>query len=477
MGFFSWLLNAFQASVINDIWFEVCLFSGFAAMVAAVSELTEANLGISNQLLTVLGTVLGLVVSFRTSSAYERYQEGRKLWTSIQLMSRNLASLIWIHVPTDRPLKVDQPADPSRNRRLEALIEKKSMINLVQAFSVSVKHFLRGEAGIYYEDLYPLVSFLPKFAQGSNGGPAEPLPVWHAPNAPKRKASAPASLGSAGTLDSNSGGDLEKGLAAPECEFELRPARNPPQTTIYDAVPFLILLKPFVQPIVRLVRKANKNDESTNLLGRKRKAQIAEGNVPLEITLFLHSYYAHVMKEGWLVPATAAGFLNHLNALQDAVANLERVRNTPIPFAYQAHLRMCMWLYLLLLPFQIYAAYKWLTIPATAFASFLLLGFLEIGQEIEDPFGYDLNDIDVDSICVAIGRELHEISAHPAPHPDTYIFTRDNQPFAPADRRTADEIVRDTSHGYHAADSSGMGSIHSTLLKNWREVNLVTRKR
>jgi predicted membrane chloride channel (bestrophin family) len=38
-----------------------------------VSNLTEVNLGISSALLTVLGTVLGLVISFRTSSAYERY--------------------------------------------------------------------------------------------------------------------------------------------------------------------------------------------------------------------------------------------------------------------------------------------------------------------------------------------------------------------------------------------------------------------
>jgi len=41
-----------------------------------------------------------------------------------------------------------------------------------------------------------------------------------------------------------------------------------------------------------------------------------------------------------------------------------------------------MWMYLFLLPFQIYNAYKWLTIPGTAFAAFLLLGFLEIGREV-----------------------------------------------------------------------------------------------
>lgn len=41
-------------------------------------------------MLTVLGLVLGLVVSFRTSSAYERYSEGRKLWSDLTLTSRNI---------------------------------------------------------------------------------------------------------------------------------------------------------------------------------------------------------------------------------------------------------------------------------------------------------------------------------------------------------------------------------------------------
>ncbi|KZV90165.1 UPF0187-domain-containing protein [Exidia glandulosa HHB12029] len=463
MGFVAFCLNRFQATVINDIWFEICFFSGIAAMVASVSHFTPAELGISNQLLTVLGTVLGLVVSFRTSSAYERYQDGRKLWTAIQLMSRNLASLIWIHVPTERAAKPGE--DPSRNRRLEAIIEKKSMINLVQAFGVSVKHFLRGEGGPFYEDLHPLISFLPRFAAHHQGVPEhESLPVWH--GAPRREPSS-----AAATLN---GGDLEKGVSRDDPV--LLPARNPPASTIYDMLPFLILLKPLIQPIVRLIKHSNKEGERTNLLGRKRKVLVAEGNIPLEISLFLHSYYAFVLKQGWLAVAPANAFLNSLNSLQDAVANLERVRNTPIPFAYQAHLRMCMWMYLFLLPFQIYNAYGWLTIPATAFASFLLLGFLEIGQEIEDPFGYDMNDLDIDSICIAIGRELHEITAHPAPEPSSYIFTAENQPFAPADRRTAKDIVDDVAHEYHGADT-GMGSVHRTLLANWREVNTLTRKK
>ena len=46
-------------------------------MVVLVSEFTSVHLGVSNQLLTVLGLVLGLVISFRTSSAYERCVQTR----------------------------------------------------------------------------------------------------------------------------------------------------------------------------------------------------------------------------------------------------------------------------------------------------------------------------------------------------------------------------------------------------------------
>lgn len=85
-----WTLEKFQATVINDIWPETAFFTLIAlstccllpvsilssehnsTVVSLVSELTPHKLEISGALLTVLGTVLGLVISFRTSSAYER---------------------------------------------------------------------------------------------------------------------------------------------------------------------------------------------------------------------------------------------------------------------------------------------------------------------------------------------------------------------------------------------------------------------
>lgn len=91
-GAISGLSKKFRATVINDIWPEVLFFTlvgasawtfhfdvlanietHFTALVVSlVSHYTSTQLVVSNGILTVLGTVLGLVISFRTSTAYER---------------------------------------------------------------------------------------------------------------------------------------------------------------------------------------------------------------------------------------------------------------------------------------------------------------------------------------------------------------------------------------------------------------------
>ncbi|EPQ58735.1 hypothetical protein GLOTRDRAFT_19752, partial [Gloeophyllum trabeum ATCC 11539] len=471
-------LKKLKATVIVDIWPQVLFFTLIATMVSLVSDMTTTSLAISNQMLTVLGTVLGLVVSFRTSSAYERYQEGRKLWTSILLASRNLAHMVRKSSGSDAQ---DDEKTKKQKQLLSAVIEKKTMINLIQAFSVSVKHFLRGEAGIYYEDLYPLVCFLPRYATHPPERPsdADMLPLWKASNmvnTPAESSDKPLHLPQATKVQSDPGPeasaatsnrigrrkrrdtfDPEKALPYVPSDKPLLPARNPPGSSVVD--------------IFRVLFTGGKRGGWRH----PRPTSISiESNIPLEITLFLSSYLAWLLKKGYLTPAIATGITNNIASLQEAVTNLERIRSTPLPFAYQAHLRMTIWLYLFFLPFQIYSAFKYLTIPATAFASFLLLGFLEIGQEIENPFNYDDNDLDLDGFCLSIQRELHEITAHTSPEPDTYIFSMWNQPFAPGDRRNAEEMMNDVSHEYLSPDT-GVASLRRTLLKSWRDVDGMTR--
>ncbi|KAJ6511649.1 Bestrophin, RFP-TM, chloride channel-domain-containing protein [Mycena vulgaris] len=495
-----WTLKKFNATVINDVWPEVSFFTLVATMVVLVTKMTPHSLAVPNSLLTVLGTVLGLVISFRTSTAYERYQEGRKMWTNISIASRNIAQIIWIHVPFDR---VDK--DKNKMTTVQSVIEKKTMVNLVQAFSVSVKHFLRAEPGVYYEDLYPLICFLPRYANpGGPVTPADMLPLWHASeddDYPLHTAEAPTpqrSFSESGVQDASFSStekgrstlhrgqsepapsklrraktfDPEAALADVQSHRPLHPARNPPEASFLDYFPiFRIFAWIFSSCSRRLRKKAHK---------KKRKGPLAESNVPLEITIYLSAYLAHLLRNGWLMPAVATGLMNNIASLQDTMTNLDRIGSTPLPFAYQAHLRMSLWMYLFFLPFQVVSSFGYLCIPGTAFASFLLLGFLEIGQEIENPFNYDLNDLDLDAFCLGIQRELHEVTAHTTPDPTQFIFSAWNQPLAPGDRRSAEELTANAGEDYrhtdHGDSEPGMMSIRRVLLKNWRDVDRITRQ-
>jgi len=250
----------------------------------------------------------------------------------------------------------------------------------------------------------------------------------------------------------------------------LKAARNPPHTTGYDYVPLLLIFK----PIVNLFKKEPSTTRRT-ATGRKIKPEVGDSNVPLEISLFLSTYIGWVIRTpGLAQPAIASALVANIATLQDTLSNLERIANTPLPFAYQAHLRMSLWLYLFFLPFQIWSSFHYMTIPGTAFASFLFLGFLEIGQEIENPFNYDLNDLDLDNFCLTIQRELHEITAHTVPNPSEYVFTGWNQPFAPTDRRTAQELLQDPEYK-HQDTEAGIASIRKMLVKNWKDVSESTK--
>ncbi len=77
----------------------------------------------------------------------------------------------------------------------------------------------------------------------------------------------------------------------------------------------------------------------------------------------------------------------------DCLSNFERILRTPIPLAYSIHLHYSVWLYILSLPYQIIGNLGWWTVPVVALGTFCLLGILSIGVEIENPFGYDENDL------------------------------------------------------------------------------------
>ena len=122
------------------------------------------------------------------------------------------------------------------------------------------------------------------------------------------------------------------------------------------------------------------------------------------LIFFLKPYQDEHLQVGQTVPIQLA-----FNNLIDALLGCERILKTPVPLAYTIHLKQLLLIFCFLLPFQLVGQMGWWTGPTVALISFTLLGVEAIGMEIENPFGYDANDLPLDTICAQIKRDIESI--------------------------------------------------------------------
>lgn len=126
------------------------IVSAWSTAITVISK-NVYELKVNNVLLTVLGFVVGLALSFRSSTAYERYIEGAKYWANLMLACRSLARMIWMHTNERHENPTLGKAD---------LLAKITVINLINGFAVALKHRLRFEAAPDYADLAPYIECL-----------------------------------------------------------------------------------------------------------------------------------------------------------------------------------------------------------------------------------------------------------------------------------------------------------------------------
>ncbi|MFH7027398.1 MAG: bestrophin family protein [Heteroscytonema crispum UTEX LB 1556] len=280
-----WFQTTFQykGSVIAAIYKRVIL-SGFFGVF--ISVLYNFKLPVSQPILesVIPSIVLGLLLVFRTNTAYERFWEGRKCWGSIVNNVRNFARQIWVCVQEITPEDKDN---------------KIATLYLLVAFAVSTKLHLRGE------------------------------------------------------------------IVNSEIE-ELMP------TTRY------IKLKTMNHP-------------------------------PLEIAFWIGDYLQQQYNRDCLNSYQLTSIQDLLNNLVDNLGACERILKTPMPLAYAIHLKQLLLLYCLLLPFQLVESLGWWTGLIVALISFTLFGIEAIGLEIENPFGYDANDLPLDTICKTMKRNIDDL--------------------------------------------------------------------
>lgn len=115
-------------------------------------------------------------------------------------------------------------------------------------------------------------------------------------------------------------------------------------------------------------------------------------------------------RDGKITDARLLAMDTNVTALVDFHSGCERIVRTPIPFAYAQHIKLFVTLFCFSVPFAIVDQMKTYTPIAAAIFAFALFGIDEIGVEIENPFGYDDNDLPIDRIAATIKTSTADIS-------------------------------------------------------------------
>jgi putative membrane protein len=282
------LLNL-NASVLPAIFPRV-LFCGLLSVIIVFVYQQGINVSLPVESGIVPSVVLGLLLVFRTNTAYDRFWEGRKLWGDLINTVRNLARTIWVSV---------------EEQKIEDREEKIIHVRLLVAFAVATKLHLRS-----FPVNQELAHLMP--------------PVYY---------------------------------------HKLQQINHP----------------------------------------------------PLEIAFWISDYLQQQYEKNSLPVHQLIALFKLLDKLVDILGGCERILKTPIPLAYNIHLKQLLLIYCISLPFQLVDEFQYFTPIFVVLVSFTVFGIEAIGIEIENPFGFDPNDLPLDQICETMEINIEDLISL-APH-------------------------------------------------------------
>ena len=126
---------------------------------------------------------------------------------------------------------------------------------------------------------------------------------------------------------------------------------------------------------------------------------------------------AESMRSGAISDVTFGVLETKVAALAAIQAVCERIKDTPLPFAYTLLLYRTAWLYCLLLPFGLAGLLGWATPFAAALVAYTFFGLDALGDQLEEPFGLAANDLPLDALLRTVDATVLHALGEPPPPP------------------------------------------------------------
>ncbi|KAJ1983603.1 hypothetical protein H4R33_004683 [Dimargaris cristalligena] len=364
--------------------------------------------GMASHFVSLLSMVLGLMLGFRSNQAYDRYWEGRKQWSALFSHVRTIQRQVSLALDPEVRQALGGPvrtttstsssssstsSEPDTTPSPEAKAAYLTIARLALAYAIALKHYLRLENGLFYADFLVLLD--PASLQ------AMPQEHRHA-------------LEKAGYFRTDS--ERERSFIL-QALREIHDGPNAPTSNIggNSSSPPLSA-SPLGDPsLCHTVNASLLGDDNLLplLLIRQLYLRTLTASRPPTSPPASSPDQANTtvtaISDGPIGPTLIAPLISQVQALQEVFVTCERILTTPSPLVFKIYLKQIITLYIMALPMVLFPALGWSFVPVMALSAFIFYGMEGISAEIENPFGYDRNDLPLDAYCDQMRYEFREL--------------------------------------------------------------------
>lgn len=171
-----------------------------------------------------------------------------------------------------------------------------------------------------------------------------------------------------------------------------------------------IFFKKIIPNYASILHEHLKNEETSKVLFDGLDLEIDHHkHRPNQVAKMMYHKVNDLYKSGAISGNQLIIINSELQSFTDVCGACERIKNTPIPYSYSAFIKKFIFFYVMTLPFGYVFSLGYYTIPVVIFIFYVLASLELIAEEIEDPFGSDVNDLPTEKIASTIKKQIEEI--------------------------------------------------------------------
>lgn len=132
-------------------------------------------------------------------------------------------------------------------------------------------------------------------------------------------------------------------------------------------------------------------------------------HLPNQIAALMFKRINKLHREGKISAEQLININAELTSFTDICGACERIKNTPIPYSYSSFIKKFIFMYVATLPFGFAVSMGYYAVMVVAFIFYVLASLELVAEEIEDPFGFDANDLPMQKIADNIKKHVGEL--------------------------------------------------------------------